>query len=79
MFNNLKTVNRPFEDADIQLADQMSNYWVNFIKTGNPNGAKLTNWPVYTSEKDQVLILDKQIRATPMPFKEGLRILSTVY
>ena len=79
VFNNLKTVNRPFEEADIQLADQMSNYWVNFIKTGNPNGAKSINWPVYTSEKDQVLILDKQISAQSMPFKEGLRILSTVY
>lgn len=79
VFNNLKTVNRPFEEADIQLADQMSNYWVNFIKTGNPNGAKSINWPVYTSEKDQVLILDKQISAQSMPFKEGLKILSTVY
>jgi para-nitrobenzyl esterase len=79
VFNNLKTVNRPFEEADIQLADQMSNYWVNFIKTGNPNGAKSIKWPVYTSEKDQVLILDKQISAQSIPFKEGLRILSTVY
>jgi len=79
VFNNLKTVNRPFQEDDIQLADRMSNYWVNFVKTGNPNGDRLTHWPAYTSDKDTVLILDKQISATSLPFKEGLRILSTLY
>ena len=79
VFNNLKTVNRPFQEDDIQLADKMSNYWVNFVKTGNPNGDSLTNWPAYTSDKDTVIILDKQISATSLPFKEGLRILSTLY
>jgi para-nitrobenzyl esterase len=79
VFNNLKTVNRPWEDIDIQLADQVSSYWVNFVKTGNPNGGNLSNWPAYTTEKDQVLVIDQQTSATKMPFKDGLRILSTLY
>jgi para-nitrobenzyl esterase len=79
VFNNLKTVNRPWEDIDIQLADHLSSYWVNFVKTGNPNGGNLTHWPVYTPEKDQVLVIDQQTSATKMPFKDGLRILSTLY
>ncbi|MFM1841139.1 MAG: hypothetical protein RIR47_1188 [Bacteroidota bacterium] len=79
VFNNLKTVNRPWEDIDIQLADQLSSYWVNFVKTGNPNGGNLTHWPSYTIEKDQVLVVDQQTNAKKMPFKDGLRILSTLY
>ncbi len=79
VFNNLKTVNRPWEDIDIQLADQLSSYWANFVKTGNPNGGNLTHWPSYTTEKDQVLVIDQQTNATKMPFKDGLRILSTLY
>jgi para-nitrobenzyl esterase len=79
VFNNLKTVNRPWEDIDIQLADQLSSYWANFVKTGNPNGGNLTYWPAYTTEKDQVLVIDQQTSATKMPFKDGLRILSTLY
>lgn len=79
VFNNLKTVNRPWEDIDIQLADQLSSYWANFVKTGNPNGGNLTHWPSYTTEKDQVLVIDQQTSATKMPFKDGLRILSTLY
>jgi para-nitrobenzyl esterase len=79
VFNNLKTVNRPWEAIDIQLADQVSNYWVNFVKTGNPNGTNLTIWPAYNAQKEQVLIINKQTEAKLMPFKEGLQILSTIY
>ena len=79
VFNNLKTVNRPWEAIDIQLADQVSNYWVNFVKTGNPNGTNLTIWPAYNTQKEQVLIINKQTEAKLMPFKEGLQILSTIY
>ena len=79
VFNNLKTVNRPWQDIDVQLADQMSNYWVNFSKTGNPNGKNLPEWPSYTLQNDKVLILAEKIRADELPFKQNLEVLLKLY
>jgi len=79
VFNNLKTVNRPWQDIDVQLADQMSNYWVNFSKTGNPNGKNLPEWPSYTLQNDKVLILAEKIRVEELPFKQNLEVLLKLY
>ncbi len=32
---------------DYEIGDKMSDYWVNFIKTGNPNGQGLSEWPAW--------------------------------
>lgn len=32
-------------DDDKALTELMQNYWVNFAKSGNPNGEGLANWP----------------------------------
>jgi len=32
---------------DLRVSEQMTRYWANFIRSGNPNGAQLPNWPAY--------------------------------
>ncbi|HUA81747.1 MAG TPA: carboxylesterase family protein [Dyella sp.] len=41
--------------ADYRVSDIMQGYWANFIKTGNPNGAGLPNWPAATNKDGGLL------------------------
>jgi para-nitrobenzyl esterase len=46
-------------DGDDQnVSDLISGYWVNFIKTGNPNGKGLPAWPSYREASKPVLVMD---------------------
>lgn len=40
-----------------QLSRQMLEYWTNFVKTGNPNGPDLPQWPLYDAVARKVLSL----------------------
>ena len=33
----------------------MNTYWANFVKSGNPNGAGLPEWPAYHSTSDMLM------------------------
>jgi len=48
VFNTLKDrANRPQDQA---LADIITDCWVRFAKTGNPNGGNLPQWPEYNND-----------------------------
>ena len=78
-YNNLHTVDRPWEPVDQQIADAMSSYWVNFAKTGNPNGKGLTTWPAYKPTAESVLVIDKTIETRPLPTKAQLAFWEQYY
>jgi para-nitrobenzyl esterase len=75
VFDNLKFLDRPHQPSDYELAKLMSAYWVNFIKTGDPNGDGLPQWPKFNSQENKAMIFDEQLKVVPLPGKDGLDIL----
>jgi para-nitrobenzyl esterase len=65
--------------ADRKLAEEMSSYWVNFARTGNPNGTGLPEWPAFTPLDSRTLILDDTISAGPVPELKSLQVFDAVY
>jgi para-nitrobenzyl esterase len=63
-------------DLDLAVSRMTHAYWVNFAKTGNPNGAGLPNWPRHEAGKD--LIFDFRADGTagigPDPWKLRLDV-----
>jgi para-nitrobenzyl esterase len=45
-------------ELDYQVSDMMQSYFVNFIKTGKPDGKNVMTWPAFKSQ--QLLILKQQ-------------------
>ena len=62
-------------EQDLAWGDTVRRYWINFAKTGNPNGAGQPEWPEYQPESDLTLELGNEIDARQGMNKETLDFL----
>ena len=46
----------------------MQAYWVNFVKTGDPNGGGLPVWEARDTDDDRLLRLDETIEMIEDPY-----------
>ncbi len=69
-----------WEPADYKVSEIVQSYFVNFIKTGDPNGSGLPNWPAYSTETNyQRMRLDVEPRAEPEPQRARYLALDQTY
>ncbi|HCB45316.1 MULTISPECIES: carboxylesterase family protein [unclassified Algoriphagus] len=57
------------------LSDKMSSALLAFMKTGNPNGGGLPNWPAYQVANGETMILDDTCQVKNKPDANGLAAL----
>jgi para-nitrobenzyl esterase len=63
VFNNISLVEGATgggEDA-VAVASKMSQAWINFARTGNPNVSGLPQWPAYTLDKKATMLFDNKL------------------
>jgi para-nitrobenzyl esterase len=65
--------------TDRRVADQMSSYWVNFARGGDPNGPGLPTWPAYAPEAaPNKMLIGPATGAAADPDIARLRLLESV-
>lgn len=52
------------------LADKVSDAWIAFARTGNPNTPKLPHWPVFTAENRSTMVINTVSKAVDDPNRE---------
>lgn len=65
--HNLHRWKKTLTKWDFTLSDMMSDYWVNFATTGDPNRKNLPEWPAFTEQNTRVLEFGDKVRAIDLP------------
>jgi para-nitrobenzyl esterase len=60
------------DDTDRALSRQMMQYWLNFAKTGDPNGGPLKKWPRYDPASDEAMVFGDQVEPQRAVLKDNL-------
>lgn len=81
VFNTVAPYYGPAKSAtDLAVGNMVNSYWANFVKTGNPNGPGLANWPTYDPLKDRILMFRGDGTAQEMvdPWQDRLNLTAAV-
>jgi para-nitrobenzyl esterase len=69
----------PPSPADVAFSREIQSYWVNFAKTGDPNGPGLPRWPAFSASSPRVMYLDAHPHAGPVPNLRQLEVLDAYF
>ncbi|MEO7386506.1 MAG: carboxylesterase family protein [Gammaproteobacteria bacterium] len=59
-------------DRDWTVSRLMSNYWIRFAQTGDPNGPGLPDWPAWAADSDPVLEIGDEVAVRQGLFADRL-------
>ncbi len=76
-YNNIPADSKLYDEDDRRLADLFSDYFVNFIRSGDPNGAGLPVWEQST-DGTNVMLLGAEQKMIPDPYLPIDRVLDAM-
>lgn len=69
----------PMTDVDTHMAQIMSQYWINFIKTGNPNADGLPFWTTYRQDEPTVMNMHNGFSLTKAPNEKQMKFWEEMF
>lgn len=60
-YGNLPQNTKLYDESDYRLSDLMVKYWINFIRTGDPNGEGLPEWKPFSDDPTLVMELGANV------------------
>lgn len=62
-----------------EVSRQAMSYWVNFARSGDPNGGGLAPWPAYSLEQRETMLIDRVCRTVSDPHGVGRELSAKFY
>ena len=75
VFQHVDAADPKIAKADLRISEAMGDYWVNFVKYGNPGSKGLPQWPAYSNGKPVVMYFSGTPHIGPVPDEEALKVL----
>jgi para-nitrobenzyl esterase len=69
----------PWTEADRELGRQVSSFWLNFARCGDPNGPGLPDWPTFAKEGERTLLIDLRPRVGDIPNRTEMALWDDYY
>lgn len=79
VFDHLNQEPWAWTNQDRKVADTMSAYWTNFVKSANPNGQGLADWPPYRGDNRNVLYIEEPITTGMVADAPRLASITAMY
>jgi len=79
VFGNFGSPGGAPSPEDLALSDLIRSFWINFARTGDPNGSGLPHWPAFTEKDQRVMFFNGTAIAKPIPNLEKLKAFDSYY
>ena len=76
VFGNTNKVGFDWNDVDRKVSENMMRYWVNFARSGNPNGDQVPLWPAFDPVLQNTQIINKVPRTVQGVRRRQLDIMA---
>ena len=69
-YGNVKNERKSYryDESDIKLSSIMNSYFINFVKTGNPNGEGLPTWDEWDPTTSKIIELGSEVKMIDDPY-----------